>query len=88
MKSLTNNGDLMGALSSADATSLDQVSEVQRLAPNAVRDDWDDLQSALRSAQSGNVDYSEALNALTSLRTITDDASDNCGITMDVPGLP
>jgi hypothetical protein len=87
LKTLTNDGDLTGALGSADASSLNQVAEVQRLAPDAVRDDWDKLQSAIQSAQSGNVDFSNALNALTSLRAISDDAGDNCGITMDVPGL-
>ena len=87
LKDLTHNGDLMRAVPGADASSLNQVVEVQRLAPDAVKDDWDALQSAAQSAQSGEVDYSMALRALTSLRAISDDADSNCGITMDMPGL-
>lgn len=88
LKTLTHNGDLLGAASGADASSLNQLAEVQRLAPDVVSDDWDDLQSAAQSAQSGNVDFSQALKGLTSLRAIADDADSKCGITMDVPGLP
>lgn len=88
LRTLTNNGDVMSVVSTADASTLNQLAKVQQLAPNAVRDDWDSLQSLAQSAQTGNVDYSAAIKALTSLKAIADDAKSNCSISMDVPGLP
>jgi hypothetical protein len=87
LKKLTNNGDITAALSGADAGTLNQLSKVQSLAPDAVKDDWDTLQSLTQSAQSGNVDYSVAIKALGALKSISDDADSKCGITMNVPGL-
>ena len=90
LRDLTNDGDLMSAISTADASSLSQIESVHQLAPNAVRDDWDTLQTLVSSAQNepDNIDVSAALKALTALRAISSDAESECGITMDVPGLP
>jgi len=90
LRDLTNDGDLMSAISTADASSLSQIESVHQLAPNAVRDDWDTLQTLVSSAQNepDNFDVSAALKALTALRAISSDAESECGITMDVPGLP
>ncbi|MBA2715457.1 MAG: hypothetical protein H0U51_00035 [Propionibacteriales bacterium] len=90
LRDLTNDGDLMLAISTADASSLSQIESVHQLAPNAVRDDWDTLQTLVSSAQNepDNIDVSAALKALTALRAISSDAESECGITMDVPGLP
>lgn len=90
LRDLTNNGDLMSALSTADASSLGQLEQVQQLAPNAVREDWDTLQSLVNSAQNepDNIDFSAAVKAMTALRGISSDAESECGITMDVPVLP
>jgi len=90
LRDLTNDGDVMSAISTADASSLSQIESVHQLAPNAVRDDWDTLQTLVSSAQNepDNIDVSAALKALTALRAISSDAESECGITMDVPGLP
>lgn len=89
MKDLTHDGDLTSALNAADASSLNQLEKLQQLAPNVVRDDWDTLQSLFESAQSyGKVDYGAAVKAFGALKAIADDAESECGIPMDVPGLP
>ncbi len=90
LKDLTNNGDIMTALSTADASSLGRIQRVVQLAPDAVRDDWDTLQSLVSSSQTGqgNIDVSLALKAFGAFRAISDDAQSKCSITMDVPGLP
>ncbi len=88
LKSLTNNGDLTSALSGAGASTFGQVNKVVSLAPDAVKSDWTALQSLATSAQSGNGGYSSALQALSSLQAIANDAQSNCGITMNIPGLP
>lgn len=89
LKDVTHDGDLMSAFSAADATSLAKLEDLQQLAPAAVRDDWDTVQSVFESARSsGDVDYGAAVKALTALKAIADDAESECGITMDVPGLP
>lgn len=90
LSDLTNDGDLMSAVSTADASSLAQIERVRQLAPNAVRDDWDTLQSVVSSAQNepDAIDMSAVLEAATALRAISSDAESECGITMDLPGLP
>lgn len=90
LRDLTNNGDLMSALSTAEAASLGQLEQVQQLAPDAVREDWDTLQALVNSAQNepDNIDFSAMVKAATALRGISSDAESECGITMDVPGLP
>ncbi len=89
LKDVTHNGNLMSAFSTADGSELTQLDRLHQLAPDAVRDDWDTLQRLFESAQSfGNVDYGAAVKALTAMKAITDDAESECGITMDVPGLP
>lgn len=90
LSDLTNDGDLMSAVSTADAASLSKIESVHQLAPNAVRDDWDTLQSVVSSAQNepDNIDLSAMVKALTALKAISSDAESECGITMDVPGLP
>lgn len=87
LKQLTNNGDIVGALSQADASTLSQLTKVQSLAPDAVKGDWDTLQSLAKTAQSGQVGPSSAIAALSALRSISDDANSKCGIRMNVPGL-
>jgi hypothetical protein len=87
LKSLTNNGDLTTALSGAGASTFGQVNKVVSLAPDAVKSDWTSLQSLATSAQSGNLGYSSALQALSALNAIATDAQSNCSITLNVPGL-
>ncbi len=88
LKHLTHNGDLQGALSNASLATLNSVLKLERLAPTAVRSDWKTLQSLATSAQSGNANYATALQALTALQSIADDAKSHCGIPMKIPGLP
>jgi predicted negative regulator of RcsB-dependent stress response len=88
LRRLTHNGDITTALSRADASTLGQLADVQKLAPDAVRGDWATLQSLAASTQGGQIDASTAIKALTSLQAIADDAKNKCAITMNVPGLP
>jgi predicted negative regulator of RcsB-dependent stress response len=89
LKRVTHNGDLRGALSTANVRSLNQVAKLEQLAPSTVRGDWDTLQSLVTSAQAGNKpDVSTAISALTALKGIADEARKACGIPMRIPGLP
>jgi predicted negative regulator of RcsB-dependent stress response len=88
LRRLTHNGDLTTALSGANVSTLAQLANVQKLAPDAVRGDWTTLQSLASSAQSGQIDASSAIKALTSLQAIADDAKSKCAITINIPNLP
>ena len=85
LRKLTHNGDLTGAVDGANTSTLDQIKEVRRLAPNAVSDDWSKLWDIAEQAQSGSPDYSQALTAYNALKVIAQDASDKCSLDLNMP---
>ncbi|HEY7045300.1 MAG TPA: hypothetical protein VH419_16640 [Nocardioidaceae bacterium] len=86
LRRLTHDGDLAGALQSADASAEQEIKKVAGLAPDAVADDWDALVPFVeKAAQSGTPDWGGALMAFNALKVIAQDAKDNCGI--DMPTL-
>ena len=85
LRDLTRDGDLVGAASTADASTLNELREVRDLAPPAVADDWKRLESAASSAQSGSPDLGKVIEALGAVKVIARDAEDNCDLKLDIP---
>ena len=85
LRDLTRDGDLGAAVTAADASTLDDVRAVRELAPPVVADDWEKLEAAVTSAQSGSPDVSTVLEAFGALKAIARDAQHNCDLTLDIP---
>jgi hypothetical protein len=87
LRDLTDNGDLMGALGNADASTADKLKTAMDLAPDAVAGDWKKLNEAIQSGQSGSPDMSHALALFESLRSIANDAQTKCDLDLGIPML-
>ena len=88
LRELTAGGDLTSALGDADASTLDQFEAVARLAPASVEAEWVTLSDVLDSAMtSQSADPASLLKAYGAFTAIARDASDKCGLTIDVPSF-
>lgn len=87
LRDVTNNGDLVGAVNSADPTLLEDLKTLMNLAPNAVADDWKKVDQVVSDAQSGSPDLQQALTAYSALKSIATDAKNNCGLDLNIPML-
>ena len=85
LRDLTRDGDLVGAASAADGSTLNDLRAVRDLAPAPVADDWKRLESAASSAQSGSPDLAKVIEALGAVRAIARDAEENCDLKLDIP---
>lgn len=84
LKTLTNDGDLMGTVAAADESTLAQLEQVTAVAPAAVADDWQRLE---KLAASADISVSSGLAAFSALQSIVKDAEDKCGMDIPLPGL-
>ncbi len=84
LKELTNDGDLMGVVASADESTLVQLEEVAELAPGAIDTDWQRLRDL---AETGDFTASTAFAAYAALQSIVQDAENECGMDIPLPGF-
>lgn len=84
LRTLTNDGDLMGTIAAADESTLTQLEQVAAVAPSAVADDWQQLQ---KLASSEDISVSTGLAAFSALKSIVNDAEGKCGMDIPLPGL-
>jgi hypothetical protein len=89
LKKLIPDNDLIGAVTSADASTLDEVKQLSDLAPRAVSKDWTTLNQAMASFQgSSSPDPTLLLPAIGAIQDIVRDANDQCGMDVQLPSLP
>lgn len=84
---VTDNGDLAGALATADGRSLDELERVAARAPDVVADDWETLIEVARdpAAVAEGGDLTAVVSVFTAVRAIASDARDECGLELDIP---
>lgn len=87
LRDLTKNGDLVAAVEGANQSTVDDLKAVMDLAPNAVAGAWEKLQQGIESAQSGSPDMSQALSIFGALKSISQDAKNNCDLDLNIPML-
>lgn len=89
LRDLTHNGDLQGAMDGTDQSTMEDLKAVIDLAPNAVSDDWAELEDGIELARSGSgsPDFQRALEMYAALKNIAGDARNNCDLDLDIPML-
>ena len=86
---VTDDGDLAGALETADERTLDEVEQVAAVAPDVVADDWETLAEVARDpAASGSDEHGDlgtVVSVFTAVQAIARDARDECGLELELP---
>ncbi len=87
IKTFAPNDDLIGAVTNADASMVDQAKKLADLAPETVVEDWTTLSDVVTSVQSSatQVNPSLFLTAIGALRNIVSDSNANCGTAYTLP---
>jgi hypothetical protein len=93
LKKLVPDNDLITALTRVDPANSDQLTNQLKnlvaVAPSSVDQDWQTLEQALTSAVGPGGDNPAAfIPAFTAVQSIIRDANDNCGMSIQLPGLP
>jgi hypothetical protein len=90
VKELAPNDDLIGAISSADTTTLDRAKALPGIAPTSVADDWKAIEDLLTSASQASPELSPTtfLQAYGALQSIIDDSNKNCGTAYELLPSP
>ena len=84
---VTDDGDLAGALETADERTLDEVEQVAAVAPDVVADDWETLAEVARdpAAVADGGDLGTVVSVFTAVQAIARDARDECGLELELP---
>jgi hypothetical protein len=86
LRELTSDGDLDAAMNAVGPEVTAQLQAVIDDAPDSIADDWRKLRDLGEAAGGdGDINMSDALEALTSIRAIAADAEDNCDLPIELP---
>jgi hypothetical protein len=87
LRDVTNDGDLLGALESADSGIAQEFRDIAELAPDAVDGEWETLVSLAEDPASIEEQdaITTAVDAFSALRAIARDAEEECSLDLNIP---
>jgi hypothetical protein len=88
LRKATGAGGLGGLASTATTGRVvpKAITDLADLAPQSVRNQWDDLIQLVRSLPGGSPDVGQAARAFTDVQAIIADAKSACGLDLQIPG--